>query len=421
MTEPAEGAPSHLPSAPELPARGELIGGTYRVTGMIGSGAMGVVLSAMDEVLGREVAVKLVRSELSHPSFSQRFREEAHAMALVNHPNVVTIHSFGEHHGASYFAMELIDGRSLDRWLHERGGRVGLQAAVHLLDQACRGLSAIHATGAIHRDIKPGNLLIDRESRLRIGDFGLVASYRNQRVPREVVGTPGYIAPEVLAESATPKSDLYSLACVAYELLVGQPPFEPQPTAELAAKNGAAVPTRPSHARPDLPAAFDSVLLQALAGDPSLRTPSVELFRRALAEALHDAFEPTRILVVDDDADHREVLESALALEFAGAEIEAVADGAAALAAFDRKPPSVVVSDLQMPDVDGMSLTVKLRAREDAKTVPIIVLTASGGPREWRLLAALGADRFVLKPFHLDDLSGAIRRALTERRDGRSQ
>ena len=419
LTEPADAPPSSTPSpASVVPVPGELIGGTYRVTGTIGSGAMGVVLSATDEALGRDVAIKLIRSELSHPSFRQRFREEAHAMALVNHPNVVIIHSFGEHAGAPYFAMERVNGRTLDRLLAERTS-MELDFAVALLDQACRGLSAIHAAGAVHRDIKPGNLIVDHQSRLRISDLGLAAFYRDRRVPREIVGTPGYIAPEVLAgATATPKSDVYSLACVAYELLTGKPPFERLPTSTSSAENRLEPPIPPSSVRAGLPAAFDEVLCEALVAEPSERTPSVEFFRRALNQALHDSFEPTRLLLVDDDDDHRETLEQALALEFADADIESVSNGTAALAAFERKPPDVVVSDLQMPDLDGKSLTERLRAREDAQSVPIIVLTASGGPREWRELAALGADRFVLKPVVLGDLSAAIRRALRERRGG---
>jgi serine/threonine-protein kinase len=229
------------------------------------------------------------------------------------------------------------------------------------------------------------------------------------------VGTPGYIAPEVLASSdASPLSDLYSLACVTYELLVGKPPFEGE-NEQGPLSEPAGAPVAPSVARPGVPAAFDAVLLQALARDPAQRTRNVELFRRGLNEALQGAFEPTRILIVDDDPDQREALSVALALDFPAAEFEAVADGAAALAAFERKPASVILYDLQMPDVDGTSLTTRLRAREDARTVPIIVLTGWGGPAEWRELATIGADRFVVKPAPIADLSAAIRRALRER------
>jgi len=132
-------------------------------------------------------------------------------------------------------------------------------------------------------------------------------------------------------------------------------------------------------------------------------------------DATRRALDPTRILVVEDDADQRELLELALREEFDGADIECVADGAAALEAFVRHPATVVVSDLCMPDMDGKDLTRMLRARSDAQTVPIIVLTASGGPEEWRQLSAMGADRFVLKPVNIGDLVSTIRRAIRER------
>jgi len=420
LTEPAELGEVDGVGSDQMPALGEVVAGTYRVEEMIGGGAMGVVLRAFDEKLGRSVALKLIRPNLLSPGFRSLFQQEAHAMALVSHPNVVTIYSFGEHGGAPYFAMELVDGKTLDRFVDEVGGPLELDVALRLLEQASRGLSAIHDAGTVHRDIKSGNLLIDRESRLRIGDLGLAASYRDEGTRREVVGTPGYMAPEILhgQGDATPLSDLYSLACVAYELLVGRPPFQASQGVTLTALHLVEPVPRPTSLRPGLPQAFDDVLVRALAKVPEERTPSVEAFRRELLAAKRRAFEPTRILVVEDDPDQREILELALGAEFEGAEIECVADGAEALAAFERKPATVVISDLQMPDVDGASLTRVLRSRADARAVPIIVLTATGGPEEWRRLASIGADRFVLKPVNVGDLVSTIRRAVRERARG---
>jgi serine/threonine-protein kinase len=141
----------------------------------------------------------------------------------------------------------------------------------------------------------------------------------------------------------------------------------------------------------------------------------VELFRRALVEARNDSLEPMRILVAEDDPDFRELLEIVLTQEFPGANIECVADGRKAVEAFDRQPASVTVLDLQMPEMDGMAVTALLRSRPQAVQVPIIVLSASGGSKEWQLLASLGADRFLVKPVNLDDLISTIRRAVRER------
>jgi serine/threonine-protein kinase len=417
LTEPAELGSSEHWATECLPRLGELVGGSYRVQTVIGGGAMGVVLRAVDERLDRSVALKMIRPNLFGPGFCALFQREARAMALVNHPNVVSIYAFGEHGSVPYFVMELVQGKTLDRFLQENGGPLALDIALRLVDQACLGLSAIHEARTVHRDIKPGNLLVDHDGWLRIGDLGLAASYRDERTLREVVGTPGYMAPEILRGEgdATPLSDLYSLGCVAYELIVGKPPFEAKQDITLTARHLVEPVPVPTRARPGLPAGFDVVLLQALAKRPEQRTPSVEHFRQGLWAAQRRAFEPSRILVVDDDPDQRECLAQALELEFTGSEIECVPDGAAALDAFARKPAAVVISDLQMPAVDGASLTQRLRARDDAKTVPIILLTATGGPEEWRKLASIGADRFVVKPAIVADLANTIRQAVRER------
>jgi serine/threonine protein kinase len=302
--------------------------------------------------------------------------------------------------------------------LVEQPEAMNLDVALGLLEQACLGLSAIHDAGTVHRDIKPSNLLVDRNHRLRICDLGLATSYRDGSPNREVVGTPGYIAPEIVLArgEATPQSDVYSLACVAYELLAGEQPFHPTNGQELAVQQLARRIAPPSSLRADLPPAFDGAIMAALVEDPHRRTGSVDRFRRALLDARRASLDPSRILIVDDDADQLAVLQSALEDEFPAAQIDCAENGDAALALFSRRPPSVVVSDLQMPGTDGSALTVSLRARADAHAVPIVLLTASGSPEDWRRLSSLGADGFVVKPANLEDIANTIRRTLRERR-----
>jgi len=420
ITEPADALPTAAESASIcVPEEDELVADSYRVVGLIGGGAMGVVYLAVDVRLNRSVALKVIRDGLPQPGFRMLFREEARAMALVNHPNVVTIYSFGEHGDRPFLAMELVQGKSLDRLLDESDGELELERALGLLDQACQGLIAIHEAGAVHRDIKPSNLLVDAHDRLRICDLGLATSYgdaSNDR--REIVGTPGYIAPEILLgqSEANPRSDVYSLGCVAYELLAGRAAFRPTPGEEHRLDHLARQAPPPSAVRPDLPKVFDGVIMAALERDPHRRTASAERFRQALLDARSATVDPARILVVDDDADTRLTLQLALETEFPGAEVESAADGEAALAAFSRRAPSVVVSDLQMPGTDGVALVKLLRARSDASAVPIVLLTASGGPDAWRRASALGADGFVVKPANVQDLAAVIRRAVRERR-----
>jgi DNA-binding response OmpR family regulator len=157
------------------------------------------------------------------------------------------------------------------------------------------------------------------------------------------------------------------------------------------------------------------VLLHALERDIERRTASVEAFRQGLVDAQQHTATPERIVVAEDDADFRHLVELRLQQEFPGADIECVDNGRAALEALDRKPASIALLDLQMPDMDGLTLTETIRQREALSSMPIIVLTASGGAREWQRLSTIGADRFLVKPIQLDDVVTVIRRAVQER------
>jgi serine/threonine-protein kinase len=416
----ADEACSVNPQAGELPGAGDVIGGTYRVTREIGRGGMGVVLCAIDERLERTVAIKLIRQELVRPGFRERFMQEARAMARVNHPNVLCIHAFGEHATLPYFVMEYVAGHSLDVWLSRRSTPLGLESKLDILNDVCSGVSAIHAAGTIHRDIKPSNILIDEHQRARIADFGVSTS--GSEASDEVVGTPAYMAPEIAVAPRKsrpgPATDVYSLACVAYELLVGVPPFDADDAVGLMLRHATATAPSPSLRNPELSPLFDSVLARAMAKDPQERTPTVDLLRRGLIEAHRQSLEPVRIVVAEDDDDFREVLEVKLRIEFPDADIECVPDGAAALAALERKPASVAIFDLCMPELDGLALTAAIRARPSARNMPILVLTASGGASDWERLSSAGADRFLVKPANLDDVTLILRHAIRERSSG---
>jgi serine/threonine-protein kinase len=405
-----------------MPCAGDIVGGTYRVIDELGRGAMGVVLVGEDQQLARKVAIKLVRPELLEPGFHQLFLEEARAMARVNHPNVVSVHAFGMHGRTPYFVMELVEGKTMDAWLAERTQPIDLDLALRILNDLCSGVSAIHAAGTVHRDIKPGNILVDAKLRVQITDFGVSTRYREDGSSKsEVVGTPAYMAPEIASASSqsgppTPRADVYSLGCVAYELITGRPPFELSDQPTMMVRHATEPVPLPSTFRSELPRAFDQVLLHALAKRPAERTASVELLRRGLLEARRHSLEPVRILVAEDDDDFRELLAYKLALEFPDAEIITAVDGRAALAALETKgTPSAAILDLQMPFLDGLSLTAELRAREECRAMPIIVLTASGGPKEWQRLSNMGVDRFMVKPVNLDDIVTVLRSAIRER------
>ncbi len=399
---------------------GTVIGGVYRVVGHLGSGAMGTVLLAHDETLDRRVAIKFVHAELRDSGFQERFTAEAQAMARVSHPNVLQIYAFGEHRGAQYFVMEFVKGPTLEGWLDSVENPPPLDTALQIFDDICKGVSAIHAADALHRDLKPSNILLDAQLRPRVADLGLAILSRNDRPGKtELVGTPAYMAPEIAMGDMDPalrdRVDVYSLACIAYELFTGRPPFSAPTNLGLLLQH--ASDTVPPLTRPgaNLPVELCEAVLRGLAKNPVHRTHTAEALRREVIAGCRGDREPLRILIAEDNDDFRELLKTVFEAEFVGADLDCVADGQAALEAFDRKRPSVVILDLRMPVLDGLELTTLLRERDPLAAIPILVLTASGGAEEWRQLAAQGADRLLVKPVVLDDVVALVRRSLNEK------
>jgi CheY-like chemotaxis protein len=208
---------------------------------------------------------------------------------------------------------------------------------------------------------------------------------------------------------------VYSLGCVAYELLTGEPPFAALSGHELMMLHGTRPVPAPRSIRPGLSEAYEKVLLRALEKDPAARTQSAEALRRDLLAAQGAASEPQRILVAEDDASYRELLRIELGREFPNARIDCVGNGMAVLSALSEGPASVAILDLKLPGIDGIKVTELLRSSPESSPMPIIVLTGSGGPAEWRRLQSIGADRFLVKPVNMGDLTAAVRNSLKER------
>ncbi|HEX7480223.1 MAG TPA: protein kinase [Polyangiales bacterium] len=407
----------------EGPAAGLLIGNAYRVVGPLGQGGMGVVVLAVDERLERDVAIKLIRPAYTRSQTArERFLIEARAMARVRHENVVEIYSFGELDETPYFVMEYVPGTNVANWLDDailEDRLPSIDEALGFLDQICRGVTAIHGSGTVHGDLKPSNLLIGPASRIAIADMGLSRMFDPTGQPGEhpMAGTPAYMAPEFartdLPHELVQRADIYALGVIAFEMLTGHPPFDIETTSDMLLVHSGARAPLPSQLRSELTTAFDAPLLKALHFDPVTRTPSADAFRRALLEARESITagynNALRIVVADDDADFLELASEALAYGFPGAQIELVADGEAALAACDREPASLAVIDLNMPGLNGVELTAALRAHY---SLPIVVVTASGGAPDWHLLSALGADGFLVKPIDPFALVALARKAI---------
>jgi beta-lactam-binding protein with PASTA domain/tRNA A-37 threonylcarbamoyl transferase component Bud32 len=255
-----------------------LFDGRYRILRKLGTGGMANVYLAEDEVLGRRVAIKILNDRhAGDDQFVERFRREAKNAASLSHPNIVSIYDRGEAEGTYYIAMEYLDGRSLKELIVSRG-----PAPVNLaIDYARQILAAIrfaHRHGIVHRDIKPHNVLVDAEGRLKVTDFGIARAGASQMTEAgSIIGTAQYLSPEQAKGAPVDQtSDLYSVGVVLYELLTGVVPFSGDTPVEIAMKHLSTVPPPPSAKRKDVPRDLDLVVMRALAKDPSERYQSAE-------------------------------------------------------------------------------------------------------------------------------------------------
>lgn len=251
-----------------------LVADRYRLDTVIGRGGMGEVWRALDEVLGRPVAVKLLLND-ADASAEARFRLEAQTSARLNHPHVVATLDFGAWQGRCFLVMELVEGDSLAGEL-AAGGPLAPDRLAQVALHAAEGLAAAHAQGIVHRDVKPGNLLSDRDGTVRIGDFGIARFVDDPSAglttTGQIVGTGLYLAPErAIGTPASPASDLYSLGCVLYQLAVGHPPFEAESATMLLYQHVDAPPVPPHQRGALLPPAFEAYLLSMLAKRPEER------------------------------------------------------------------------------------------------------------------------------------------------------
>ena len=258
----------------------------------IASGGMGRVFHAVDRELRRPVAVKVLADRYAdNADIRARFRREALAAArLSGNPNIVTIFDVAEYQGRPMIVMEYLDGGSLETRVHGQGGCPPAQVLAWL-EQAAGALDAAHAAGVVHRDIKPGNLLLDGGDQVHVGDFGIASAMGLDSFTETgtILGTAGYLSPEqARGERATGASDRYSLAVVAYELLAGRRPFESESTTAEAARHVTAPVPSIHREKSDLPQSFDGVFRRALAKDPAARYPSAAEFVAELRAALHE-------------------------------------------------------------------------------------------------------------------------------------
>ncbi|MHB0922950.1 MAG: protein kinase domain-containing protein [Bellilinea sp.] len=267
-----------------------VLGNRYQLIQAIGNGGMAVVYHARDLMLERPVAIKILRQDYSkNEAFRERFRLEARSAANLSHPNIVTVHDFGFDSDRLYLVMEYVPGTDLKTILKDRV-RLPVAETVNIIVQASSGIGYAHRAGLIHCDVKPHNMLVTPDHRVKVTDFGIaraMASIQPDEKHDVVWGSPLYFSPEQAAGGApSPASDVYSLGVVLYELLTGRLPFNSSDPSELAKMHREAVPIPPRKLNPEIPVALEQIIMKVLAKEPSSRYRTADQLGRVLSSFL---------------------------------------------------------------------------------------------------------------------------------------
>ena len=263
-----------------------LLSGRYKLLHPIGSGGMAVVYKALDEMLERTVAIKILREDYSKDSdFLDRFRQEAKAAANLSHPNIVTVYDFGSDQDQVFIVFEFVDGTDLKSLIRKQD-RFSVDDTVALMAQACAGVGYAHRAGLVHCDIKSHNMLVSNDFRLKVTDFGIaraLASIHPDERSEVVWGSPHYFSPEQAAGAApSPASDVYALGVILYEMLTGRLPFEANEATELARMHRVEAPIPPGRINPAIPEALEKITLKVLAKEPAARYRTADQLGRVL-------------------------------------------------------------------------------------------------------------------------------------------
>ena len=287
---------------------GTMLDDRYEILEVIGTGGMAVVYKAMCHRLNRYVAVKILRDELANDEeFRKRFQTEAQAVAMLSHPNIVSVYDVSHSDGVEYIVMELIEGVTLMQYMKKKGA-LGWKEALHFAVQISKALEHAHEKGIVHRDIKPQNIMILKDGTIKVADFGIAAlESAQEKKSDQTVGSVHYIAPEqARGEQPDPRSDIYSLGVVMYEMLTGKMPYDGDTAEQVAMKHITGHPVPPQELNPDIPEELAAITLKAMNSDINARYQSasellrdLEDFRKQQAAANLDSGSDEDVEILD--------------------------------------------------------------------------------------------------------------------------
>lgn len=314
---------------PPQEAPQDLVGkqiGDYKIIKEIGHGGMAVVYEAYQISLDRNVALKIIpQSLIEEPEYLKRFKREATSAARLSHPNIVSIHGFGQFGDTYYYIMDLAKGKTLDNIIedkkHEllkRARHFNIDEALNIIEQVTSALSYAHKEGVIHRDIKPGNIMIDEETgRVLITDFGLAKSARWEKItPRaSLFGTPAYMSPEQASgKELNHRTDIYSLGAVLYEMLTGTIPYQGNNALEVIDKVKTEPITPPRKINPDIPQGVESIILKAMSKDLRLRYQTMDEFLQDIQRFRKGAKITTFIRIAEKKVERERMIKHRISL-----------------------------------------------------------------------------------------------------------
>lgn len=381
----------------------------FLILSLLGTGGMGQVFEADDQLLGRRVALKV-----GHPRIERGWlRSEARALASVRHPSLLQIFSFGSFGGLDYAVLERIFGVDLNSFIVRReqaGEPVAIADALDILLRLAEALAEIHSAGLVHFDIKPANVMLAPKGRVVLMDFGLARGESAVQRIADMQGTPAYMAPEIITQTLDPRlaflADAYALGALAFELLTGDAPFDADNIAMMLQKHLDADAPSLSSKRADVPKKLNDLVAELLAKEPLERPPSLESVAwrlRRIRDIADTADEPFRVLVVEREAKIADDIAFIVRDAVPGADVSIAANADEAIAVMRGTPVHLLFLDLHIPGMSGVELAMYLRGAHLATRCRIVAVSSGAQWADVGLLRQLGVTDFVRKDDRLGE------------------